>query len=1065
MQIYKISFFFVYLPRRFLWILFKGLRRFKGAVVNSMNRSPLFMMKDYSLIANSGIQLLTIPLEINLQDKFTMWFHEWPNETGEEYVLDLVYEFAGENNTTFYKKKDLYDKGFFAEGQNGFTENDLREKDIVPLRRDDTMLPGVAGEIYKINFSDTRNNTLAAFENVWLPLPYFHKRSEKRFNFGPLNWARFKMIPRASSEGRKLYDVLIAFDTRTGYETDGFNERPTFPDQFKREMSFMVCSDEYKTMDMCRPGEVYSYIDSYLFKLVHPNLQKPSQIKGVSKKLNYIASYVYLIEYIAEHHCFPKVILYKDKDVEFKKIDMVVDIGNSSTTALLVEDGCENFNQISKLQLLDLTTPLRENSAGKPELRTYNNSFDMRLVFRRASFGDFGAKNSRQFVYPSLVRLGLEANSLIHNSKQTDTIERISTYSSPKRYLWDGKPNREEWQFLTLESDGVSDHILNLNGITNQLKSNGELDLDGNGGKTYHYSRRSLMTFAFLEMLVQARMQINGYSYREDKGKKEMPRKLKRLIVTCPTAMSKLEREHLIQCARNAVIMMENFEYANPKENTHPGSSIEIVPAVQRKSAEQKWYFDEATCAQLVYMFGEVGHKYKGSCDEFFNMYGKKTGNNTQNVLTVASLDIGAGTSDLMISQYSYQKGTVTTITPEPLFYDSYYFAGDDMLKGLINDLMMLDDDSAFYKKMKPMPYRECRQKLRDMFGPDYNGQSEKERVFRSDFNMQYSLPLMYYFLELVKRGSGNKTVRFHDVFEKLPPNEGLMKQFEEFFGFGMDTLEWDFDYEKVSKKISDKFEPYLKKIATIMFANACDIVILSGRPASLPPIRNIFLKYYPVSPDRLILLNNYYVGRWFPFGNNTGYITDPKTIVTMGAVIGHYSSKLASLNNFVIDTSKLDGKLKSTINFIEKLPHNPQNPYCITPHKLSGDISVSKLPAYLNVKQLGAEIYPYRSLYTIDFNRQKIANRIQQNLIVKGDGPVSDTRLQQLVNDELDQLRRRAPFKITLSKDVEDNETLSIEGITDREDNDLSGSNIEVHIQTLGAEDKYWLDDGAFEF
>ena len=1022
-------------------------------------------MKEYNLIANSGIQLLTVPLEINMQEKFALWFHEWPASSEEEWILDLVYELTDDNGTTFYKKKELYDNGFFAESQSEFTEMDLREKNILPLRRDDEMMPGVRGEIYKITFSDTRNNTLEQFENVWLPLPYFHKRTPKRFNFGPLNWSRFKLIPRESEEGRKCYDVLIALDTRTTYASDPHNEHPAFPDQYQKEMSFMVCSDEYKVMDYCQPKQEYSYIDDYLFKLVHPELQQPSQIKGNYKKLNYIASYVFLIQYIAKHDCFPKLVMYKDKDVEIKKIDMVVDIGNSSTTALLVEDGCESFNQVSKLQLIDLTDPIQELPDGNVVIRSYNDSFDMRVAFRRANFGDFGPKESRQFVYPSLVRLGHEATALIHKSSQSESSEKISTYSSPKRYLWDGKPNKEEWQFLVLDSDPADDHILYLNGITNQLKHNGDIDLEGNGGKTFHYSRRSLMTFAFLEMLTQARMQINNYHYREEKGKKEMPRQLKRLIVTCPTAMSKLEREKLVQCARNAVILLENFEYQDVRENPAPGSSIEIVPAVQRKSADQKWYYDEATCSQLVYMFGEVGHKYKGCCDEFFNLYGKSTDNSLQNTLTVGSLDIGAGTTDLMINRYSYNKGAVTTITPEPLFYDSYYFAGDDMLKGLINDLMMLDEESAFYKKLKPLPYAECRQKLRNMFGPDYNGQTEAERIFRGDFNVQYSVPLMYHFLELVKNGSENRTVHFQDVFGELPPNENVMKQFENLFGFGLETLDWDFNYEKVAKKISDKFEPYLKKIATIMFANACDLVILSGRPASLPPIRNIFLKYYAVSPDRLILLNNYYVGRWFPFGNNTGYITDPKTIVTVGATIGHYSSKLSSLNNFVIDTSKLDGKLKSTINFIEKSRDSQHVSYCITPHQPTGDIFVNKLPAYLNVRQLGINVYPSRSLYTIDFNRQKIANKIQQNLIIKGESPASDTRLQQLVNEEIDILRKRTPFKVTLSKDIEDNETLTIEAITDKNDNDLSGSNIEVHIQSLGAEEKYWLDDGAFEF
>ena len=1022
-------------------------------------------MEDYNLIANSGIQLLTVPLEINLQEKFAFWFHEWPASSDEEWILDMVYELTDDNGSTFYKRKELYDGGFFAESQSEFTENDLRAKNIFPLRRDDEMMPGVRGEIYKITFSDKRNNTLEQFENVWLPLPYFQKRTEKRFNFGPLNWARFKMVPRESSEGKKRYDVIIAIDTRTGYETDVHNEHPVFRDQFQKEMTFMVCSDEYKVMDFCQPKQEYSYVDQYLFGLVHPELQQPSQIKGNVKKLNHIASYVFLIQYLAKHNCFPKLVLYKDRDMEIKKIDMVVDIGNSSTTALLVEDGCENFNQVTKLQLTDLTDPIMEKPNGDVVIRAYKESFDMRLAFRRAHFGDFGPKESRQFVYPSLVRLGNEANALIHKSSQSESEEKISTYSSPKRYLWDGRPNKEEWRFLVLDGEPDDDHILQLNGITNQLKYNGELDLEGNGGKTYHYSRRSLMTFAFLEMLVQAQMQINSYKYRKDKGKMEMPRQLKRLIVTCPTAMSKLEREKLVQCARNAVILKENFEYQNVKDNPNPGASIEIVPAVQRKSAEQKWYYDEATCAQLVYMFGEVGHKYKGCCDEFFNLYGKKTDNSLKNTLTVGSLDIGAGTSDLMISRYSYNKGTVTTITPEPLFYDSFYFAGDDMLKGLINDLMMLDEDSAFYRKLKPMSYADCRQKLRNMFGPDYNGQTEEERIFRGEFNVQYSVPLMSYFLNLVKNGSPNRTVRFHDVFGELPPNKNVMKQFEELFGHGLDTLEWEFDYEKVAKKISDKFEPYLKKIATIMFANACDLVILSGRPSSLPPIRNIFLKYYAVSPDRLILLNNYYVGRWYPFDDNTGFITDPKSIVTIGATIGHYSSKLSSLNNFVIDTSKLDGNLKSTINFIEKSRDSQQVSYCITPHQPTGDIFISKLPTYLNVRQLGINIYPSRSLYTIDFNRQKIANKIQQNLIMSGQGPATDTRLQQLVNDEIEQLRKRAPFKITLSKDIEDNETLSIEAITDKNDNDLSGSNIEVHIQSLGAEEKYWLDEGAFDF
>lgn len=119
------------------------------------------------------------------------------------------------------------------------------------------------------------------------------------------------------------------------------------------------------------------------------------------------------------------------------------------------------------------------------------------------------------------------------------------------------------------------------------------------------------------------------------------------------------------------------------------------------------------------------------------------------------------------------------------------------------------------------------------------------------------------------------------------------------------------------------------------MFSYNCNIVLLSGRPSSLAPIRNIFLKYYPVSPNRLILLNNYFVGYWYPFSENTGHITNPKTIVAMGALIGYYATSLGNLDRFVLDKSKLDEKLKPVINYIEASREGLPIEYFITPQNM----------------------------------------------------------------------------------------------------------------------------------
>ena len=998
-----------------------------------------------------------------------MWYHEWYDTTNGEWILDPVYELRTEDECIYYNKQKLYRGGYLADPTIEIDVNDLKGDGITPLRIDDENCSGVKGDIFSMSFSD-KDCKLQAFENVWLPLPYFYKRSSGRVKFGPLNWARLKLVPKSENKGIKNYVAIIAFDTRAKYETtDEYDECPVFPDKYRNDMDFALCNNEFYLMDYCTSGKKWSYVDDYLLHLVHPNVQRVSQIKGANvRRTAYIATYTFLINYLAKKEMLPFVKLYKDVDVETKDIDMVIDIGNSRTTALLIEDNT-NFNQVRKLELVDYTDLVVETGKGL-KVNKHADPFDMRLAFRKVDFGNFGIKDSRQFVYPSLVRLGKEANTLLHlaTNANNDEAESLSTYSSPKRYLWDWRPSKEEWKFLVLKGE-KDDHILNLRGITNQLKSDGTVDLNGNSGNTYHYSRRSLMTFSFLEMLVQARTQINAEEHRSNQfgfGKPNMPRKIKRIIVTCPTAMSKVEREALIHCAKDAVILLENSEYDNPSENEAPGKSVEVVPAVRSfKDEDGCWYYDEATCSQLVYMYGEVGHKYKGCCNEFFNLYGKIEEGEEQPSITVGSLDIGAGTSDLMISKYTYVKGDVTTITPEPKFYDSFYFAGDDILYALIKNVMLLDEDSAFRKELNDLSFREYRQKVKNFFGKNHSGQTVADRLLRKNFNIQYSIPLMCHFLELLKRDSKDCNVRYDEVFAECSPNASVISGFKEKLCIDITRLSWRFKRDAVSMIVRKEIEPLLKKVATIMYSYACDLVLLSGRPSSLPVIRDIFLKYYAVSPNRLIALNDYYVGDWYPFGENTGHIKDAKTIVAMGGVIAYYASEFSNLDKFIINLDLLKKNLKSTVNFIEASREGQPIEYFLTPDKSRGDLMVSSVPETLNVRQIGIDSYPCRALYSIDFNRHKMADKIRKRAILEGNECPTDAKVMALVKDSVDALKKRMPFKMTIERDVEDKENLSISAITDKDGNDVMDGNLEIHIQSLGVDEQYWLDSGEFDF
>lgn len=1017
-----------------------------------------------SLIANIGIQMFTFPIKFDPQDNVKMFFHEWLDPEKLFLKLELVQDISTESGVVYVKKYDLYNAGFLS-ADTSITKlkwDEVSAEGIKPLKMDADMCEGVRGNIFRMNFSD-RNCKLSFFENVWLPIPYFLVNAKNRFRFGPLNWSRFKLVPRAEENE---YDVILAFDTRSYYgEGDEYNEGPVFADNYQKELTFSVCENDFLLADYCAGGKPWSYIDNYLMQVVYPDATKVNRIRVSQNdfKYSYIATYIYLIKSIVRQNLFPKVTLYKDRDVTVKDIDMIIDVGNSRTTALLVEDNM-NFNQVRPLELIDYTDIIMHNENGMPQLKVYKDPFDMHLAFRKAQFGNIGIKDSLQFVYPSLVRLGIEANNLARKAADYELgRQSYSTYSSPKRYLWDDKKQKYDWEFVRLPNESQDDSVLILQGITSQLNADGSINAENNGGVLKRYPRRSLMTFAFLEMFVQARFQINSHAYREFRGETDSPRRIRRVIVTCPTAMSKIEREALINSAKDAALLLKNFsENKGPQSNNSLNIDVTIVPKLQKTS--DKWYYDEATCAQLVYMYAEMSQRYNCHCEEFFHLYGRKREDDLNNSLIVGSLDIGAGTSDLMICKYDYKNKDIVKLVPSPLFYDSYYYAGDDMLKMLILNLIIQGEHSMLCKYLRNISSEEYHKKIYSFFGPDHNEQSFTDRLLRRDFNLQVSVPLISYFLELLSKGTKRCAVRYEDVFSLNQPSPIVLESFKRHFGFDFEQIEWIFDPDNVSVLIERAFEPLLKKIAAIMYAYSCDIIVLSGRPTSLPPIEKIFLKYYPVSPNRLVLLNKYHIGTWYPFNDGLGYMTSPKTVVSVGAMIGHYSTDLANLKNFSIDTTELGKRICSTANFL--LNPNPLNNkehlYILTPSKRNGELVVNSLPVYIEAKQIDSDLYPARVLFCIDFDDVKIAKLIESKY-----DDLSTSKIEELVEERKHLLKQKLPFTFKIEKVDSNNERENIEicEVSNSEQEDITpffGKRLTIH--SLGVSNCYWLDSGAFE-
>lgn len=1012
-----------------------------------------------SLIANSGIQFYSKKIVLDLTNaRDRMSFRESFDTTAFRLRLELAHKFADED--IYVSKRDLSLAGFIDNGVVTLPWNEIQKQTSDILQYDESEIINVSASTLtrgQISFIDKLNGK-------WLPFPYFEYNTAGRLMVGPFNWSRMKLASTGNViEGKQEYDLIIAFDTNTIYDdgnySDDYKESPLFPNEFDKYKDFGVCNKDFDLMTFCSSeSDKNSWIDKYILQLIH----NTSDINNViaEKRFTYLASYIYFLKLLYTQIELPIIRLFKDRNVEWTNVDLVVDLGNSKTTALLFDES--NFTKVKMLALRDLSAPENE----------YTDSFDMQMAFQKANFGEIPFGNSKQFTYPSFIRLGEEAKYLMYNSTNAlSGRERLAVCSSPKRYLWDQKKRKYEWENVQIDNEIEP---IWIDGISEQLNADGTINLEGFGGGEAKYSRRSLMTFAFLEMLCQARMQTNSYDYRYSIGNEDSPRRINKIVITCPTAMSKVEQIALRQAAEEATILLDRYinnTYKEYESYKNLASKVKIVPSItslKNKEERTEWTYDEATCSQFVYLSAEIAKRYKCNCTEFFELYGKKRSDLAgydKHSLTIGSLDIGAGTTDLMICTYKYSSVGQTTLKPIPLFWESFYIAGDDLLKKLVEQIVIEGHFSMVSSTLNRIGKNEQRtQLIADFFGVDNNRMSFTDRLMRKDFNLQISMPIALTYLEEARKQTRTAVFSWKDIFYgKNMPSEKILDHFFNHFGFRIEEVEWHYEAENIEPIITNQFEDLLKKVAAAMAAYQCDIILLSGRPTSLKQIENLFLKYYPVSPNRLKTLTDYRVGRWYPFQDGNGYFQNQKSIVAVGALIGYIASTQGSFGGLSLDLSELKEKLIPTTDYFGVL--NPLtremkgDEIIVTPDLNSKDLSVPALPIVIGCRQLNTPSYPTRPFYTLSINEEAI----EQSMKDRGYNDVNT--LKQKVDAEKIKIQTTMPlvFRIVREDYQMDKEMLKIESVINKMQDEFPLKYFSLQVKSLDEAEDFWLDSGAF--
>ena len=883
-------------------------------------------------------------------------------------------------------------------------------------------------------------DVLAAYEGKWFPLPFFKKLDgNNAYSESPLFWCRgFFKAETPEERAQRIYHLVLAFDTQSSDEIG---------------QNFVVSKEDVQSkahFELCRNGRtisIYTLRDEInnwaanIWKEYATNVLEftPEKIKNLAADVQHLGYYSALVN-ILTNQDFVKIpgvevgSFSADKIGERAvRVDLVLDVGNSRTCALMIEN---NGNSNGTAALLRSKYQLRLRDLCDPTI-IYRDAFPSRVEFALPSFkchersvaqymcggeppaGDF-------FAWPSLVRTGFEAERL---SWELSGNEGLTGLSSPKRYLWDDAPQKTYWNINPSLIVGRENEPANVGTICNFITGSGQaLFMDpANSEPVFNpeYTRQSMMTFLINEILAQAFCQMNSPWQRSMMENMDAPRYFGSIILTVPPGMVRQEIDIYRECVYQAVGIFwkgmgwDQSDAAEDPFTQEPGSIWPPLGDPKRSSAENerepgssmiciKW--DEALCGQMVYLYNEAVFNYGSDYLRFFRSVSKDGGDG----LTIATVDIGGGTTDLVVNRFSVPKevggrsddnSRNSFMVADQYFRESFKNAGDDILLDLITRCV-LPSIKDFMKK-RGLADDVVQTVLNRRLGT--GSSTVQERTLRRNLTLQFFEPLAIRILSILEQGEGitdpfgenvdhgmsGRTFREileYGALEKAPHQmkaeveNFINNDFKELLhddSFSILDIPLRVDFVKLQNLLArcssfDICEKAFAYAAEVIAAYKCDIVLLTGRPSRLPGVLACFRNCTWMAPDRVIAMSSYKISSWYPFAEN-GHIVDPKTTAVVGAMLCYICS-LTTMNNFSFKSGAI--RIKSCIRYIGCLDArrehlSDQNIYYRDvdfddpKYKLEGDFLLSNT-MIIGYRQMNIDRWPAVPLYELSISESK---------------------------------------------------------------------------------------------
>ncbi|MEM8799567.1 MAG: virulence factor SrfB [Pseudomonadota bacterium] len=953
-------------------------------------------------------------------------------------------------------------------------------------------------ENLRASYSVERKRVLEMFLDQWVPLPLL-RRNAHDFYLGPSNWARCRLVALDEPDEDGFdHRLVVAIDTNLMEYDD--HHPYLAPSQGDAESGKI-----FGLGNQSRPITWFlseEWVAKWIAELLTEMLERrqvasqrrrqpepisqediEDELEGPAEHLLRFAAFVDLIDAAQVLPSkFKMVDTFTARRPTYIDCDLVLDIGNSRTCGLIVErdpDHGADVAQAVKLEIRDLTKPHY----------CYSDPFESRVEFAIPQFGkeSLSARSGRidAFGWPTMARVGKEAVRLSANRVGN---EGNTGMSSPKRYLWNEDAPAQPWRLNTAGRDYDGEPFAAGSKFATLITDLGKplhLAIQDQDDDTFpameaRYSRSHLFSFALSEILVHALNMINSVAHRNRRPNSDNPRRLSRIIMTMPSALPLAERRIMQQranAARDLVYLALNLARAATPAEREAARNIDahknLSPDGERVIDGVVWQgknglyqpevvlqWDEASSTQVVYLYTQIVKNFAGRTPAFFDAM-RSPFNTKKEALKVATIDIGGGTTDLVITEFTYEgTGNTVTITPNQLFREGFTTAGDDLVYRVIQKQVL----STIEKGFEAAGVISGRDLITQLFGSNRGDMDVAHQVRRQQFAIQVAIPIALGMLsayEDVDPRDPNPMVEhrdFDDFFsEDTRPNEAVLdfvhKEARQMGAddFHLANLKFPIDMNAISTTVRSVFQPILDVLGEVIWRYRSDLLIVSGRPSRLPAISEMLSEVLPMMTGRIVALNQFRTGPWYPFRDFDSRIKDPKTTAAVGAMICSLAE--GGMQLFYFSSKDLKAP-KSTARYIGRLDGNGKiSEDDIYYEDLDLDDETQEFPQNtfefrgamsIGFRQFRNGWWPATRLYTIDYKTDADRKRL-------------NPRTPILV--EL----KRAKLKSRGDKEEKrlQSETLEIASAMDEDGRNVRDG-LALKLQTLPKNNVYWLDSGV---